>query len=254
MSCVCPKFRVFFVRHGESEWTFMNRFCGWVDVSLTEKGRLEALRAATALKEENAQFDIAFTSLLSRANETLEIILKQINQTNLPVVRAWQLNERHYGDLTGYNKAEMAEKYGLEQIWRRSFDILPPPMDENHKYYTDIADNPKFLQIKDKIPKVESLKTTMLRTIPFWNNDIVPCITSGKKVLLVCHGTTLRGIVKHLNQITDEEIMRLNLPTAIPFYYDFDENMTPVVLMKFLSDEETVKKAMAKVADIGEKK
>ncbi|KAJ9576635.1 hypothetical protein L9F63_025468, partial [Diploptera punctata] len=250
------QFRIYFVRHGESEWTFMNKFCGWVDVSLTEKGRKEALQAATVLKEQNKQFDIAFTSLLSRATETLDIILQHLKQTDLPVVQAWQLNERHYGDLTGYNKVEMAEKYGLEQvqIWRRSFDIIPPPMEEDHKYYIDIVENPKFTDIQDEIPKVESLKTTMERAIPFWNNEIVPCIKSGKRVLVVCHGTTLRGIVKHLSQITDEDIMEVNLPTGIPFYYEFNEKLVPVVCMKFLSDEKTVQEAMAKVASIGEKK
>lgn len=196
------KYRVVFVRHGESEWTFQNLFCGWVDIGLTDKGRDEAKQAAAALNTEGLQFDVAYTSVLRRAHDSLDIILREIGQPELPVVQAWQLNERHYGALTGYNKAEVADKYGKEQvqIWRRRFDMLPPPMEKHHKYYNEIVNNPKFRFIKDKIPQTESLKTTMLRVIPFWTSTIVPDIKSGKRVLVVCHGTSLRGVVKHVDR------------------------------------------------------
>lgn len=200
--CGMSQYRVVFVRHGESEWTFENLFCGWVDISLTDKGREEAKQAAAALNTEKLQFDIAYTSVLRRAHESLDIILREIRQPGLPVVQAWQLNERHYGALTGHNKAQMAAKYGKEQvqIWRRSFDVLPPPMDTDHKHYNEIVGNPKFRTIKDKIPQTESLETTMLRVVPFWKSTIVPDIKSGKRVLVVCHGTSLRGIVKHVDR------------------------------------------------------
>lgn len=248
------RFKTVFLRHGESEWTLDNLFCGWVDVGLTEKGKNEARQAASSLITENLKFDIVYTSLLKRANQTLDIILREIRQPDLPVKQAWQLNERHYGALTGYNKADMAAKYGKEQvnIWRRSFDVLPPPMEPDHKYYTTIVNNPKFQFIKDKIPKTESLKTTMQRVIPFWEENIVPDVKSGKRVLVIGHGTSLRSLVKHLSRLSDEAIMKLNLPTGIPFVYEFGEDFKPIVCMRFLSDEETVKKAMDKVASIGE--
>ncbi|PNF18643.1 Phosphoglycerate mutase 1 [Cryptotermes secundus] len=248
------KYRIVFVRHGESVWTSENLFCGWVDIGLTDKGREEAKHAGEALNSERLKFDVAYTSVLTRANDSLEIILKEIEQPELPVTQAWELNERHYGALTGHNKIEMAVKYGKEQvqIWRRSFDVLPPPMGKDHKYYCHIVNNPKLKSIRDKIPQTESLKTTMLRVIPFWNSAIVPNIKSGKRVLIVCHGTSLRGIVKHIDRMSDEAVMNLNLPTGIPFIFEFDADFNPVVSMRFLSDEETVMKAMSKVASIGD--
>ncbi|XP_054263062.1 phosphoglycerate mutase 1-like isoform X2 [Macrosteles quadrilineatus] len=247
------KFKVVFVRHGESEWTKHNLFCGWYDAPLSNKGLEEAVSSGKALRDAGLEFDVAFTSLLTRANQTLDIIKTEIDQLDLPVVEHWRLNERHYGDLTGYNKEEMAEKYGLEQvqIWRRKFDVLPPPMKETHKYYTSIVENPKFKsQPNIFIPEVESLETTMVRTLPLWNETIVPDILSGKRVLIVTHGTTLRGLVKHIDGISNEDIMKLNLPTGMPFYYELDENLKPVVSMKFFSNREAVEKAMALVASI----
>uniref|UniRef100_A0A1B6DGE4 phosphoglycerate mutase (2,3-diphosphoglycerate-dependent) n=1 Tax=Clastoptera arizonana TaxID=38151 RepID=A0A1B6DGE4_9HEMI len=172
-------------RHGESEWTKNNLFCGWYDANLSEKGLEEALECANALKNEGFRFDIAFTSLLTRAHQTLEIILKELGQSNITIEKTWRLNERHYGALTGFNKEEMAAKYGLTEVqtWRRSFDILPPPMTKDHKYYQDIVNNPKlnnFLNTNE-FPVVESLKTTMDRVIPYWKEVIVPHIKEGKK-------------------------------------------------------------------------
>uniref|UniRef100_A0A1B6EXH7 phosphoglycerate mutase (2,3-diphosphoglycerate-dependent) n=1 Tax=Cuerna arida TaxID=1464854 RepID=A0A1B6EXH7_9HEMI len=256
MSGQSGSFKIVFARHGESEWTKNNWFCGWYDAPLSEKGVEEAHASAKVLKDSGYTFDIAFTSLLTRARHTLDIILSDIGQPDVPVVAHWRLNERHYGDLTGYNKEEMAAKYGLEQlqIWRRKFDVLPPPMDENHKYYSSIVNNPKLKSQSDiEFPKVESLETTMVRCLPFWNEKVVPEILSGKRVLLVTHGTTLRGIVKHLDGLSDDAIMKLNLPTGMPFYYTLDEKLKPIISMQFFSDRETVEKAMALVASISHK-
>ncbi|KDR18846.1 phosphoglycerate mutase 2-like [Zootermopsis nevadensis] len=248
------KYLVVFVRHGESEWTHKNLFCGWIDSGLTDKGREDAKQAGVALNSENLKFDVAYTSILQRACDSLDIILREIKQPELPVIQAWELNERHYGALTGYNKAEMAAKYGNEQvqIWRRSFDILPPQMEKDHSYYNEIHNNKKFMPIRDKIPQAESLKTTMLRVIPFWNSTILPDIKDGKRVLVVCHGTSLRGIVKHIDRISDEAIVKVNLPTGIPFIFEFDADFNPVVSMKFLSSGDTLKEAIARAASIGE--
>jgi len=246
-------------------------------------GKNEAISAGKALKDAGYIFDTAHTSVLTRAQETLKLILKEINQENLPVQKTWRLNERHYGGLTGMNKAETAAKYGEKQvkIWRRSFDVPPPPMESDHKYYDTIvkdaryADGPK----PDEFPKFESLKLTIERTLPYWNDIIIPQLKEGKKIIVVAHGNSLRGIVKHLDgktlcfiyfiyyfiyfviitiyeiyinlfflEMSNEQIMELNLPTGIPFVYELDENFKPVVSMKFLGDEETVKAAMAAVA------
>ncbi|KYM82649.1 Phosphoglycerate mutase 1 [Atta colombica] len=246
------KYRIVMVRHGESEWNKLNLFCGWYDSKLSDKGKNEAISAGKALKDAGYIFDIAHTSVLTRAHETLKLILKEINQENLPIQKTWRLNERHYGGLTGMNKAETAAKYGEKQvkIWRRSFDVPPPPMESDHKYYDMIvkdaryADEPK----PDEFPKFESLKLTIERTLPYWNDTIIPQLKEGKRIIVAAHGNSLRGIVKHLDEMSNEQIMELNLPTGIPFVYELDENFKPVVSMKFLGDEETVKAAMAAVA------
>merc|ERR1712055_526976 len=204
------------------------------------------------------KFDVCYTSVLKRAVKTLWTILEITDQMWLPVHRTWRLNERHYGGLTGLNKAETAQKHGEEQvqIWRRSFDIPPPPMDKDNEYYDIIVNDARYANgpSKEEFPMFESLKLTIARTLPFWNDTIVPMIKSGKKVLIAAHGNSLRGIVKHLDGISDEGIMTLNLPTGIPFVYELDENMKPVVSMKFLGDEETVAKAIASVAAQGKAK
>ncbi|XP_052131903.1 phosphoglycerate mutase 1-like [Frankliniella occidentalis] len=252
---MAPRYRVVMVRHGESEWNLQNLFCGWYDAKLSDIGREEAYASAKMLQEAGLEFDVCHTSLLSRANDTLDVILREIGQPNLPVYKSWRLNERHYGALTGFNKLQTAQKYGAEQvqIWRRSYDIPPPPIEEDHKYYSAIVNNPKFTQelSKDEIPRTESLKTTLQRVIPYWEDVIAPQIRQGKRVLIVTHGTSLRGLVKHVQQMSDEVIVKLNLPNAIPFYYDLDENLQTVGPLRFLADEETVRREMEKVASIG---
>ncbi|XP_034234653.1 phosphoglycerate mutase 1-like isoform X1 [Thrips palmi] len=217
--------------------------------------REEAYASAKMLQEAGLEFDVCHTSLLSRANDTLDVILREIGQPNLPVYKSWRLNERHYGALTGFNKLQTAQKYGAEQvqIWRRSYDIPPPPIEEDHKYYSAIVNNPKFaLELsKDQIPRTESLKTTLQRVIPYWEDVIAPQIRQGKRVLIVTHGTSLRGLVKHVQEMSDEVIVKLNLPNAIPFYYDLDENLQAIDPLRFLADEETVRREMEKVASIG---
>lgn len=252
------KYQIVMVRHGESEWNKLNKFCGWHDAQLSEQGVKEAHAAGKALKEAGYKFDLAHTSVLTRANKTLDAILEEIGQKDIPIQKTWRLNERHYGGLTGLNKAETAEKHGEEQvkIWRRSFDVPPPPMDESNPHYKEIVEDPRYADgpTKAEFPMFESLKLTIQRTLPYWNDTIVPQMKAGKKILIAAHGNSLRGIVKHLDSMSDEAIMGLNLPTGIPFVYELDENLKPVVSMKFLGDEETVRKAMEAVAAQGKAK
>merc|ERR550539_1071654 len=248
-------YKIVMIRHGESEWNLANKFTGWYDAKLSDTGKKEANAGGAALKEAGYQFDVAHTSVLSRANDTLDIVLEQIGQKDLSIEKTWRLNERHYGGLTGLNKAEAAEKHGEEQvkIWRRSFDVPPPPMEPDHSFYENIVKDERYKDepVKEEFPMNESLKLTIERTLPYWNNVIVPQIKSGKKIIVAAHGNSLRGIVKHLDEISDSAIMDLNLPTGIPFVYELDENMKPLVSMQFLGDEETVKKAMESVAAQG---
>ncbi|XP_048951055.1 phosphoglycerate mutase 2 isoform X2 [Canis lupus dingo] len=248
--------RLVMVRHGESTWNQENRFCGWFDAELSEKGAQEAARGAQAIKDAKMEFDICYTSVLKRAIRTLWTILDGTDQMWLPVVRTWRLNERHYGGLTGLNKAETAAKHGEEQvkIWRRSFDIPPPPMDEKHPYYGSISKR-RYAGLKPgELPTCESLKDTIARALPFWNEEIAPQIKAGKRVLIAAHGNSLRGIVKHLEGMSDQAIMELNLPTGIPIVYELDQALKPTKPMRFLGDEETVRKAMEAVAAQGKAK
>lgn len=246
------------LRHGESEWNLKNLFCGWYDADLSPKGIEEAKRAGKALKDAKYIFDIAYTSVLQRAQKTLDAILTELNLKNIPIVKTWRLNERHYGNLTGLNKAETAKKYGEEQvaIWRRSFDVPPPPIEASNPYYEAIMKDPRYKNgpTPEEFPKFESLKLTIQRTLPFWNGTIVPEIKAGKRVVIAAHGNSLRGIVKHLDKLTDDQIMTLNLPTGIPFVYGLDANLNPVESLQFLGDPETVKKAMEAVANQGKSK
>ncbi|XP_072333821.1 phosphoglycerate mutase 1b [Scyliorhinus torazame] len=243
--------RLVLIRHGESTWNQENRFCGWFDADLSDTGLQEAARGARALAEAGYQFDICFTSVLKRAIRTLWAVLEGVDQMWVPVVRSWRLNERHYGGLTGLNKAETAAKHGEQQVkvWRRAFDVPPPPMDPEHdcdRRYADLSE--------DELPSCESLKDTIARALPFWDEEIVPQIKAGKRVLIAAHGNSLRGIVKHLEGMSEEAIMELNLPTGIPIMYELDKNLKPVKPMQFLGDEETVKAAMAAVAAQGKAK
>ncbi|XP_059610355.1 phosphoglycerate mutase 2 [Phlebotomus argentipes] len=252
------KYKIVMVRHGESEWNQKNLFCGWFDADLSDKGREEAKSAGKAIKEAGLKFDVAHTSFLTRAQNTLASILQESDQTGIPIEKTWRLNERHYGGLTGLNKAETAAKYGEQQvqIWRRSFDVPPPAMEPDHPYYDKIVKDPRYAgdPKPEEFPMFESLKLTIERTLPYWNSVIVPQMQAGKKIVIAAHGNSLRGIVKHLDNMSDAAIMELNLPTGIPFVYELDENLKPVVSMKFLGDEETVRKAMESVAAQGKAK
>ncbi|XP_052054211.1 phosphoglycerate mutase 2 [Apodemus sylvaticus] len=250
-------YRLVIVRHGESLWNQENRFCGWFDAELSEKGIAEARRGGAAIKDAKLEFDICYTSVLKRAIRTLWNILDVTDQMWVPVVRTWRLNERHYGGLTGLNKAETAAKHGEEQvkIWRRSFDTPPPPMDEKHNYYTSICKDRRYVGLKPgELPACESLKDTIARALPFWNEEIAPKIKAGQRVLIAAHGNSLRGIVKHLEGMSEQAIMELNLPTGIPIVYELDQDLKPTKPMKFLGDEETVRKAMEAVAAQGKAK
>lgn len=221
-------------------------------------GKDEATAAGKAIKDAGLKFDVAHTSLLTRAQNTLNSILTESGQTGIPISKTWRLNERHYGGLTGLNKAETAAKYGEEQvqIWRRSFDTPPPPMEPDHPYHDAITKDPRYAgdPKPEEFPKFESLKLTIARTLPYWNDVIVPQLKEGKQIIIAAHGNSLRGIVKHLDNLSDEAIMSLNLPTGIPFVYELDENIKPVVSMQFLGDEETVRKAIESVAAQGKAK
>jgi len=251
-------YKIVMIRHGESEWNQANKFCGWFDAHLSPKGMDEAKAGGQALKAAGYEFDIAYTSLLTRAQVTLESVLTEIGQKDLSVEKTWRLNERHYGALTGLNKAETAAKHGEEQvkIWRRSFDVPPPPMEKDHPYYNVIRNDSRYANgpTESEFPACESLKLTIERTLPFWNDVIVPQMKAGKRILIAAHGNSLRGIVKHLDGMSDEEIMGCNLPTGIPFVYELDADLKPVVSMEFLGDEETVRKAIESVAAQGKAK
>jgi len=247
------KYQIVFCRHGESEWNLKNLFCGWYDAALSEKGVSEAKAGGKAVKDAGLKFDQAYTSMLSRAQNTLGHILEESGQGGgkVPVEKTWRLNERHYGDLTGANKKDAVEKFGADQvnIWRRSYDTPPPDMKADNAYFKTIRDDPRYQgQLTEAdFPAAESLELTIKRTLPFWNGTIVPALKAGKKVIVAAHGNSLRGIVCHLDSMTKEAIMDLNLPTGIPFVYELDEDMKPVTSMKFLGDEATVAAAIAAV-------
>ncbi len=239
------------LRHGESEWNLANRFTGWIDVDLSPKGIEEAKRGGQQIKNEGFEIDICFTSVLKRAIRTLWIALDEMDQMWVPVVRAWQLNERHYGGLQGLNKSETAKKFGEDQvkIWRRSFDIPPPPLD------IDDPSHPRFARrygLIDPVvlPSTESLKITLDRVMPFWANTIVPHLKRGETVLIAAHGNSLRALVKHLNKISDKDIIELNIPTGLPRAYELDDDLQ-VISDRYLADEEQVRAAAAAVAAQG---
>lgn len=236
------------LRHGESEWNLANRFTGWVDVDLSDKGREEAKRGGQQMKEEGFEIDICFTSVLKRAIRTLWIALDEMDQMWVPVVRAWQLNERHYGSLQGLNKAETAKKFGEDQvkIWRRSYDIPPPPLDANDKMHPRFER--RYAQLDPVVlPATESLAITLDRVMPFWANTVVPHLKNGKTVLIAAHGNSLRALVKHLNKISDKEIIELNIPTGIPRAYELDADLN-VISDRYLGDAEAAAAAAAAVA------
>ncbi len=242
------------LRHGESVWNKENRFTGWTDVDLSEKGVSEAKKAGQVLKKEGFFFDVAYTSVLKRSIRTLWLVLDEMDLMWIPVYNSWRLNERHYGALQGLNKSEMAEKYGEEQvkIWRRSYDIRPPELKKNDERLP--GKDPRYKSLKPtEIPTTECLKDTVARFMPYWNETIAPALKSGKKVIIAAHGNSLRALVKHLDYVSEKEIVELNIPTGIPLVYELDENLRPMKKY-YLGDPEEVKKAMEKVANQGKAK
>ncbi len=247
-------YKLVLIRHGESEWNKLNLFTGWTDVDLTEKGVNEAKNSANLLKEEGFSFDIAYTSVLKRAIRTLWYVLDGMDLMWIPVFRDWRLNERHYGALQGLNKAETAAKYGDEQvkIWRRSYDTRPPALEESDQRFP--GHDPRYASIlKNELPLTECLKDTVARFLPLWNDEIAPLVKAGKKVVIVAHGNSLRALVKHLDNVSEEEIVSLNIPTGVPLVYELDENLQPIKHY-YLGDQEAIKKAMEAVANQGKAK
>ena len=213
------------VRHGQSIWNLENKFTGWTDVELSTQGINEAIEAGKVLKENGFTFDIAYTSVLKRANDTLDYILKELNEENIEINKSWRLNERHYGALQGLNKKETALKYGDEQvhIWRRSYDVQPPSLSDDDERYTSMKD-----LYSEYIPHTECLKDTIERVIPYWESDIKKSLLDNKKVIIVAHGNSLRGLIKYLDNISDEEIVSLEIPTGNPLVYELDDNLKPI--------------------------
>ena len=234
-------------RHGQSDWNLKNLFTGWTDVDLTEKGIEEAREAGRTLAEAGYEFDVAYTSVLKRAIRTLWLIQDEMDLMWLPVHRSWRLNERHYGALQGLNKAETAEKYGEDQVhvWRRSYDTPPPPLEEDDERHPRF--DRRYAGIAD-LPATESLKTTLERVVPYWDDVIAPDLLAGRHVLIAAHGNSLRALVKMLDDMSDEEITGLNIPTGIPLAYELDDDLKPRS-REFLGDPEAVEKAAAAVAN-----
>jgi len=245
-------FRLVLLRHGESTWNQENRFTGWIDVDLTEKGGAEAREAGRLMAAEKFEFDVAYTSVLKRAVRTLWIALDEMDMLWIPVHKSWRLNERHYGALQGLNKSETAAKHGEAQvkIWRRSYDIPPPPLAEDdpthpshdRRYTTTIPD--------DQIPSTESLKDTVARFIPYWESAIAPDIKAGKHVLIAAHGNSLRALVKYLDNTSDEEIVELNIPTGVPLVYQLNDDLRPLNKI-YLGDQDAIRARAAAVANQG---
>lgn len=247
-------YKLVFVRHGQSLWNLENRFTGWTDIGLTEQGRSEAHAAGRMLREGGYVFDVAFTSVLRRAVQTLWTILQEMNLEWISVTNAWQLNERHYGALQGLNKSEMAEKYGETQvkIWRRSYDVPPPALeltDDRHPRF-----DARYASLTpDQLPATESLKLTLNRVLPYWHSTLSPMIKSGKRVIIAAHGNSIRAMVKYLDNISDADITELNIPTGLPFVYELDKGLKPIKSYYLGDPAEAAKKAAA-VANQGKAK
>ena len=242
------------IRHGESEWNKENRFTGWKDVDLSAKGREEALAAGKLLKAEGFTFDEAYTSVLKRAIRTLWIILDEMDLMWIPETKSWLLNERHYGSLQGLNKAETAAQYGEEQvlIWRRSYDIPPGVLEDTDERW--LGRDPRYALIEgDKFPKSEALKQTVERVVPYFQTEIMPKIMSGRRILIAAHGNSLRALVKYLDSISDEDIIKYNIPTGIPLVFELDDNLKPTKSY-YLGDAEAIKAAQDAVANQGKAK
>ncbi|MCX6053972.1 MAG: 2,3-diphosphoglycerate-dependent phosphoglycerate mutase [Chloroflexi bacterium] len=239
-------YKIVLLRHGESEWNKENRFTGWTDVDLSEKGVQEAKVAGQLMKESGFEFDLAYTSVLKRAVRTLWLALEEMNLMWIPVINTWRLNERHYGALQGLNKAETAKKYGDEQvhIWRRSYDIQPPALTPEDERFPG-KDRRYSNMEKQDLPLTECLKDTVARFLPFWHETVIPAIRSGKRVTIVAHGNSIRALVKYLDNVPESEIVELNIPTGIPLVYELDQEMRPIKHYYLGDPEEARKKAEA---------
>ena len=246
-------YKVVLLRHGESVWNLENRFTGWTDVGLSERGLQEAARAGRLLKEGGYKFDIAYTSVLKRAIKTLWLALEEMDLMWIPVVNSWRLNERHYGALQGLSKSEMAEKFGEEQVlvWRRSYDVPPPALTPEDERFP--GKDPRYAPLKTSdVPKTECLKDTVARFLPYWHETIAPSIRQKKRVIIAAHGNSLRALVKYLDNISEKDILALNIPTGIPLVYELDDDLKPLKHY-YLGDPEEVKRAMEAVAKQGKK-
>ena len=242
------------LRHGESDWNRENRFTGWTDVDLSEKGVQEGIAAGKQMKQDGYTFDVVFTSVLKRAIKTMNLALEQMDLLWVPVHKSWRLNERHYGALQGLNKAETAEKHGMEQtnVWRRSYDIPPPPLTADDERYP--GKDARYASLSSQeLPLTECLKDTVERFLPYWHETIAPVVQSGQRVLIAAHGNSLRALVKYLDNISEEEIVGLNIPTGIPLVYELDDDLKPMRHF-YLGDPEAIKKATEAVAGQLQKK
>ncbi len=247
-------YEIVLIRHGESAWNKENRFTGWTDVPLSEKGIEEARSAGRLLKKEGFAFDLAFTSVLKRAIKTLWLALEEMDRMWIPVRHSWKLNERHYGALQGLNKADTAAKYGDEQVkvWRRSYDIQPPSLTREDERYP--GHDPRYAGLSgNELPLTECLKDTVARVVPYWQEAIVPEIVAGKKVIIAAHGNSLRALVKYLDNVSDKDILELNIPTGVPLVYTLNDDMKPQG-HRYLGDADAIAKAQAAVANQGKSK
>ncbi len=249
-------YKIVLMRHGESVWNQENRFTGWTDVGLTEKGLAEAKAAGQLLAKEGYQFDIAFTSVLSRAIKTLYTVLEEMNRLWLPVQHCWRLNERHYGALQGLDKAETAAKFGDAQvlIWRRAYDTPPPELDAGDERLVSQNSDPRYAGLAaNEFPRTECLKDTVARVLPYWNDTIAPTIRSGKRVIIAAHGNSIRALIKYLDNVSDADIVGLNIPTAQPLIYELDADLKPIKHY-YLGDPDAIAAAMQAVANQGKAK
>ena len=247
-------YKVVLIRHGESDWNKQNRFTGWTDVDLSEKGLQEAHEGGQTLQQNGFVFDVAFTSVLKRAIRTLWTVLDEMDLMWIPIHHSWRLNERHYGALQGLNKSETADKFGEAQvkIWRRSYDVPPPPLEKGDPRFP--GSDPRYKDLSAaELPLTECLKDTVARFLPYWHETIAPVIKSGKRVVIAAHGNSLRALVMYLDNISEADIVNLNIPTGMPLVYELDENLKPIKSY-YLGDPEKVKAAMEAVAAQGKKK